>query len=100
MGTERTVHEALEHAGVQHRVRGGMLLALRVQLIDRIVEGKPLTHAGGQLAVFFNFFQNVKVIPVAGVVLNGGDAPVRGFGQGAIPWPRGAGREWAQELHR
>ena len=35
---ERTIHEALQHSGVEHRVGHGMRVALLVQLFNRVVK--------------------------------------------------------------
>ena len=53
------------------------------RLLSWIVEGQPLGDARGELSVAFDFLENLEIIPtylrlsVVGIVLRGGDAPLR-----------------------
>src|SRR5262249_36606609 len=50
-GAERSVHKALQHAGMEHRVGLGMMGAMALQGLDRIAEVQPLADAYWQRAL-------------------------------------------------
>ncbi len=70
---ERPVHKALQHAGVQHWVVGGMMRAMLLQRLDRIGEGQPFGDADRQVILALELLHHQEIIPL-GVVLHAGHA--------------------------
>ena len=99
--TQGSIHEALEHAGVQQVVRLGMRRAMLLQYRQGIVEGQPFGDARGELAFPFDFFEDLEIIPgefrVAGIgiVLRGSDAAAGQFLQSGFHGLRGVCHGWA-----
>ena len=79
-GAERAVHEALEHAGVEHAIVGRLGGAHALELIQGCVEGQPLGHANRQLALALQLLEHEEVFPI-GVVLDRGEAMRGGVGK-------------------
>jgi len=67
--TERTVEEALEHAGMKHRVMRVMMCSTLLQDFQRRVEWQPFGDANGQLVLVLQLLVYKEVIP-AGIVLD------------------------------
>ena len=65
---ERAIHEALEHAGVQHRIVDVVMRAMRFQFVERSLEGKPLADAEVKIAFLLHLFEDEEVFPVAEVL--------------------------------
>ena len=70
---ERPVHEALQHAGVQHTVVRGMVSPMLLQRLDGIGEGEPFRDAHRQVVFMLELLHHQEVIPLR-VVLRTGHA--------------------------
>ncbi len=75
---ERAVHKALQHAGVQHAIVGGMMGAMFFQRLDRIEEGQPLGDTDRQVIFALKLLHRQEVVPL-GEVLHAGDSVDRGI---------------------
>src|SRR5690349_22284854 len=62
--SQRSIHEAFQHAGVQHGITLWMVAARVEQLVWRRIKGKPLRDAQSELALFFHLLIHKKIFPV------------------------------------
>ena len=95
--SQRAVHEALEHGGVQHGIVGRMVRAVRLQKADGVVKGEPFADAQRQLAFALQVFVDEENVPT-GIVLGGSDTPAGGVGQGEFGGAATAGGSWRRDF--
>src|SRR6266852_653301 len=79
-GTESTVGDHFESAGLEPRISGAAIGALVFQVVERLGKMQPFGDAHGKLAVIFEQLVSEEIFPI-GIILSGSDAILGEIGQ-------------------